>query len=201
MNYLMLLVVLGACAMWLGYSSGLGRHLGRTLQRSRVLCKLMSPSLHVSRVVLCAFVAISLMARLLTLSLELYGYSTTYDQLIAAAGYSQYLAMAESLGRIALVGIAIEYFASPRFDLSGLLLLGIVLGYEVAFGFLSGFKSAVVMPFIIVGFVCYTQRGRFPVWLIPAVVAGLMAAYAVIEPFRATRNEDSDLSVQALPVS
>ncbi len=191
MNHLMLLVLLGACAMWLGYSSGVGRDLGRTLQRSRVLGNLMSPSLHVSRGGLYTFVAVSLIGRLLTISLELYGYSSTYDQLIAAAGYSQYLAMAESLGKFALVGVAIQCFASPRAEFSGLLRLGLVLGYEVAFAFLSGFKSAVVMPIVVVGFVYYSQRNRFPRWLIPAVVAGVVAAYAVIEPFRAARNEDA----------
>lgn len=74
----------------------------------------------------------------------------------------------------------------------------IVLGYEVVFGFLSGMKSAVVMPVIVVGIVYYTQRGRFPRWLIPSVVVGLMAAYAVIEPFRAERYENVAFSGTSL---
>jgi hypothetical protein len=47
------------------------------------------------------------------------------------------------------------------------------------------------MPIIIVGFAYYSQRNRFPRWLVPAVVVGVMAAYAVIEPFRALRNKDT----------
>lgn len=191
MNRLMLLVVLGACAMWVGYSSGVGCSLGRMLQRSRVLRKWMSSSARVRYVTLSAYLAISLVARLWAIALEVYGYSSTYDRLIEGAGFTQYLTMAQSLGQLALVALALQCFASPRYVLSDRLLLWLVLGYEVAFGFLSGFKSAVVMPFVIVGFVYYSQRNRFPRWLIPAVMVGVMAAYAAIEPFRAVRNEDA----------
>ena len=191
MNQLMLLVVLGATSMWVGYSSGVGRNMGRMLQRSRVLRKWMSPSMRVNMLVLYAFLAISLIERLLAIKLGVYGYSSTYDQLIARASYTQYFSMAESLGKLALVGVALQCFASPRSARSDRVLLWLVLGYEVAFGFLSGFKSAVVMPFIIVGIVYYSQRNRFPRWLIPVVVVAVMAAYAVIEPFRAARNEDA----------
>ncbi|MDQ3776856.1 MAG: hypothetical protein M3461_22145 [Pseudomonadota bacterium] len=191
MNQLMLLVVLGACAMWVGYSSGIGRSIGRMLQRSRVLRKWMKKSGRLNKPALYACLAISLIARLLTITLALYGYSSTYDAQIAAADYTQYLTMAESLGKLALGAVAIHCFASPRSALSDRLLLWFVLGYEVVFGFLSGFKSAVVMPFIIVGFVYYSQRNRFPRWLVPAVVVAVIAAYAVIEPFRSARNEDA----------
>ncbi|MBU2604244.1 MAG: hypothetical protein KKA32_19110 [Actinobacteria bacterium] len=191
MNQLMLLVVLGGISMWVGYSSGMGRSTGRMLQRSRVLRKWMSPSLRINIPALYAFLAISLIARLLAIKLGVYGYSSTYDQLIAGASYTQYFSMAESLGQLALVGVALQCFASPRSAFSDRQLLWLVLGYEVAFGFLSGFKSAVVMPFIIVGIVYYSQRNRFPRWLIPVVVVAIMASYAVIEPFRAARNEDA----------
>ena len=191
MNQLMLLVVLGAISMWIGYSSSIGRSMGQLLQRSRVLRKWMLPSLRINKPALYACLVVSFVAKLLAIKLGVYGYSSTYDQLIAGASYTQYFAMADSLGKLALAGAALQCFASPRSPFSDRRLLWLVLGYEVAFGFLSGFKSAVVMPFIIVGIVYYSQRNRFPRWLIPAVVVGLMAAYAVIEPFRAARNEDA----------
>ena len=102
--------------------------------------------------------------------------------------------MADSLGRLALVGIAMHCFAPPRVTIFDWLLLSLVLSYEVAFGFLSGFKSGVVMPFIILGLAYYSQRGRFPRWLAPAIVVAVMAAYAVIEPFRVTRSQDAGFS-------
>lgn len=194
MNHLMLLVVLAACAMWVGYSSGVGRSIGRMLQRSRLLRKWMSVSTRVNKPVLYAFLAMSLIARILAIGLEVYGYSSAYDQLIAGASYREYLAMAESLGQLALIGAAMQCFASPRFSLLDRQLLWLALGYEVAFGFVSGFKTAVVMPFIIVGIVYYSQRNRFPRWFIPAVVLAVMAAYAVIEPFRAARNANPEFA-------
>jgi hypothetical protein len=166
--------------------------MGLMLQQSSLLRKLMSSSFRVNRRALFACIAISLIARLLTIKLGLYGYSSTYDQLIAGAAYREYLTMAESLGKLALVVVAMKCFSSPRSALSNLLLLGLVLGYEVAFGFISGFKSAVVVPFIIVGIVYYTQRNRLPLWLIPTVIVVIMAAYAVIEPYRgASRGGDA----------
>lgn len=194
MNELMLLVVLGACAMWAGYGSGAGRTLGRIINKARVLRKFLVPSARVNSNAVYACLAISLAARLLAIKLGVYGYSSTYEELIAAAEYTQYLAMAQSLGQLALVALAIQCFASPRAAPSDSWFLSLAVGYEVFFGFLSGFKSAVVMPFVIVGIGYYTQRNRFPRWLVPAVVAGVVAAYAVIEPFRATRNEDPGFS-------
>ncbi len=191
MNQLMLLVVLGAISMWVGYSSGIGRGMGRLLQQSRVLRQWISPSLRINKPVLYAFLAISLIAKLWAIKLGVYGYSSTYDQLIAAANYTQYFYMADSLGMLALVGVALQCFATPRTSRADRRLLWLVLGYEVAFGFLSGMKSAVGMPIIIVGLVYYSQHNRFPRWLIPAVLVSVMAAYAVIEPFRAARNEDA----------
>jgi len=191
MNQLMLLVMLGALAMWLGYDSGIGRRLGRMLQISRFLHQWMTTSTRVNRPALYVCIAISLVARLLMIKLGVYGYSSNFNQLIAGAAYTQYLLMAESLGEIALLGLAIQCFASARSTLFNRQLLTLVLGYEVLFGFLSGFKSQVVIPFIIVGLVYYSQRHRVPWIVIPAVVLGLFAAYAVIEPFRDARNQDA----------
>lgn len=198
MNQLMLLVVSGAIAMWVGYSSGMGRSMGRMLHGSRVLRKWMSPSFRVHKPALYTCLAISLMAKLWAITLGVYGYSSTYDQLIAAASYTQYFYMADSLGKLALVAAALQCFAAPRSALADRQLLWLVLGCEAAFGFLSGMKSAVVMPFIIVGIVHYSQRNRFPRWLIPTVVVGLIAAYAVIEPFRAARNDDAGFTGTSL---
>lgn len=191
MNQLMLLVVFGAISMWVGYASSMGRRMGRMLQRSRVLRKWMSPAFRVNKLAFYTFLSISLIAKLWAIKLGVFGYSSTYDQLIAAASHVQYFYMAGMLGKLVLIGMALQCFSVARPSLADRHLLWLVLGYEVVFGFLSGFKSAVVMPFIIVGLVYYSQRNRFPRWLVPTVLVGLMAAYAVIEPFRAARNEDA----------
>lgn len=198
MNQLMLLVVLGACAMWTGYSSAAGRSLGQTLQRSYILRAWISTSMRVNKPALYICLAVSLTARLWAINLGVYGYSSTYDQLIASAAYIQYLGMAESLGRLALVAAGIQCFASPRSIIQDRLLVWLIFSYEVVFGFISGFKSQVVMPFVIVGIVYYAQRNRFHRLLAPAIVIAVIAAYAVIDPFRAARNEDPGFSGTSL---
>ena len=190
MNQLMLLVILGGSAMWIGYGSKAGRSLGGMLQRNTVLKSWMSLSTRVRKSTIWTFVLISLIARLFSIKMGIYGYSATDSSLMAGAGYREYLAYAESLGRLALVGLAIESFAPGRKDLTNRLALISVFCYEVLFGFLSGFKTPVVLPLVIVGMAFYSQRNRFPRWIVPAIVVGVLAAYAVIEPFRATRNDD-----------
>lgn len=190
MSQLMLLVVLGACAMWVGYGSSVGRNIGQRLQRSRLLRKYMKVAGRINMPALYVCLALSLLARLAAIRLGVYGYSSDYDELIAGANYRQYLSMAESLGKLALIAVATQRFASTRPSFSDRGLLWLVLGFEVAFGFLSGFKSAVVIPVIIVGIVYYAQRARFPRWLAPAVMLSVWAAYAIIEPFRLARNLD-----------
>ncbi|HXH86159.1 MAG TPA: hypothetical protein VNI35_04995 [Nitrospira sp.] len=191
MNQLMLLVVLAAIAMWSGYDSWMGIELGRMVQKSRFLRQWITPSTQVNRPIIYMCITVSLGARFLMISLGVYGFSSDYGQLIGVAGYTQYLSIAESLGQLALLGVAIHCFASTRASLFDRQLLILVLGYEVAFGFLSGFKSQVFMPFIVVGLAYYSQRQRFPRWMIPAVLVALIAAYAVIEPFREARYHDA----------
>lgn len=191
MNLLMLLVVLGACGMWAGYSSSMGHNIGQMIRRNILIRKWVSTSDRVNMPALYVFLFISFVARLIEINLGVYGYSSTYDQLMAAASYREYLSMGESLGRLALVGVALQCFSSSRASFADRKLLWLVCGYEVAFGFLSGFKSSVIMPIITLGIVYYGQRMRFPRWLIPLIFGAALAAYAVIEPFRVARNADA----------
>ena len=61
---------------------------------------------------------------------------------------------------------------------------------EVLFGFLSGFKSQVFMPFVIAGVCHYLRTGKLNKKWIALAIAGIFIAYAVIEPFRAERDKE-----------
>ncbi len=201
MNKLMFLVILGAISMWAGYSSSFGRAVAKIFQQSRILKKLIRPSLLVNKHVVYSCFLLSLISKLIAINLGIYGYTSSYDSIMESASYSQYLSMADSLGRIALVVVAQKLYSSPRPSLSDRHFLWFVLSYEVFFGILSGMKSAVVMPFIIVGLAYYSQRNSFPRWLMPVVLVGLMSAYAIIEPFRTAYNESSakgDVSISSI---
>lgn len=187
---LMWLVLVGAVAMWLGYWSRFAARLSnrasvqrfkvRFLPRTNVLRSWALPGLFV----------ISLTARLVQIRLGIFGYSSTYDQLIAMASVTQYLAMGSGLGKLALVLAALQFFGKTNSTKAMKWFYGF-LALEVFFGLLSGFKSSVVMPFVIAAFCQYLQTGRSSKYWIIWVLIGMSAAYAMIEPFRAARNENS----------
>lgn len=187
---LMGLVLLGAVAMWLGYWSPFAARLSSRGAVDRFKARFLPKTNALHFWALPGLFAVSLIARLVQVRLGVFGYSATYDQLIAMGSVTQYLAMGAGLGKLALVLAALQFYGH-RSTLSARPWFYGLLAAEVAFGFLGGFKSAVVMPFVIVAFCQYLRTGRFSkTWIIWALV-GIAAAYAVIEPFRVARNESS----------
>jgi hypothetical protein len=118
----------------------------------------------------------------------LYGYSASPERRELAEAYSQYLGMAGELGKVVLVAVSLATFQGKG---SRWLMLALLVA-ETVFGILSGFKSAVIVPLIIVGLCAYAIRGRLPAILLPSVVVGIFAAYALIEPFREARFKELD---------
>lgn len=179
---LMWLVLVGAIAMWMGYWSPLAARLsgaGTQRRASRWIRK--SPRPRVLAVPLLLLAALA--ARLLQVRLGVFGYSSSHEQLSALGGITQYLGMLASLGRLALVLAALTYFWQPGSARNKGWLVA-VLVIELAFGLLSGFKSQVAMPFVIVGLCHYVRNGRLSATWIAGFLLALVFAYAVIEPFR-----------------
>jgi len=184
MNDLMFLVVIAACGLWVGYSSGLGRGLARKLRESRLVRHLISAPTGMSQTAVSVCIGLSLAARLVQLQLGIFGYGSDNDTLIALAAYREYFYFVEVLGQWALIAIALDHYGPSRTSLRLGQWLWPVLGYEMVWGFLSGFKARVVIPMLLIALAHYVQRGRFPRWLAPALACGLVVAYAVIEPYR-----------------
>ena len=190
MNKLMLLVIVGAIAMWLGYWSRPAAALSAWLQRRQWLARILRRDFHVRSGVLGILIFSSLACRLIEISLGVYGYSADYDRLIELAAVRQYLNYGDGLGRLALVIAALQYY-SPSSTPSAKAWFAVVLAYEIFFGFLSGFKNEVAMPFVVVGLCKYLRQGAVPWRWITLFVLAFVAAYVVIEPFRAARFGDS----------
>src|SRR6185295_10870957 len=74
----------------------------------------------------------------------------------------------------------------------------LLLVMETGFGILSGFKTAVILPTIIVGMCAYAVRGRLPMLLLPSVIIGVFSAYAIIQPFRAARYKELEFDGTSL---
>lgn len=186
--------LIGSVALWTGYWSGFANGLARVLTTSRLMGRLLRPDLALNSAAALAVALVACGFRLLTISLGLYGYSSSYDALMAAGNYTEYLDMASDLGRVALVAVSLAFFRSGE----GRWRVVFLLVVETAFGVLSGFKSAVVIPTIIVGLSYYAVHGRLPRVLFPVVAAGIFGAYALIEPFRSARNEEANFDGTSL---
>lgn len=188
MNKMMFLVIFAAIAMWGGYSSICAKNLENRLIHSNVFRNLISSSFQVRKPVLFAFIACVFAIRLFQVSQGIYGYSDSMETIYGFNNSSQFIFLLESLGKLSLLCFAISIFHKEAASTSDLFILVLILIFEVVFGFLSGFKSAIVFPFIIVGFVFYNERKRIPVNLILISCTFMVVAYLVIEPYRALKQ-------------
>lgn len=191
MNKLMFLVVVGALAMWLGYWSPIASKLTVKGILVRFRSRYFTSQIQLLPWALPGLLIVSLVSRLIQVWLGAFGYSSTYDRLIELAPYTQYFSMGASLGKLALIIAAFQYYDTFR---RGRRARGWLIGlliYEVVFGFLTGFKSLVIMPLIIVALCEYLRTGKLSrMWSVSTPLA-LIVAYMVIEPFRVARNTDA----------
>jgi hypothetical protein len=185
---LMWLVLLGAIAMWLGYWSRLAAYLSNTRNRKN-FSKILQTSNRLHPWGLPILLIVCLTSRLISIQLGVFGYSSNYDRLIEMGGVTQYLTLGSSLGKLALVVIGLQYYANQP-SLKTKTLFFVTLGFELIFGLLSGFKSQVVMPFVIGGICQYLMTNSVPKKWLLWVVVGMFAAYQIIEPFRDAKNSD-----------
>jgi hypothetical protein len=186
--------LVGAVALWTGYWSGAANVVARALAQSATLERWIRPQIALRLGVAVVLVLISSGFRLLAIRLGLYGYAASPDKRELAEAYSQYLSMAGELGKVTLVAFSLATFLGKLSKWPMLVLLVM----ETGFGILSGFKSAVVLPIIIVGMCAYAVRGRVPMLLLPSIVIGLFSAYAIIQPFRAARYREFEFDGTSL---
>jgi hypothetical protein len=197
MNKLMLLVIVGAIAMWLGYWSSFATRFARQRVLIKLHNKFFSRDTKPKAWVLPLLVFLGVASRLIQIQLGVFGYSSSYDLLIEAGSYTQYLSMVASLGKLALVMAAFQYYSSQSSHKAKVWLWGIIT-IEILFGFLSGMKSAVAIPLVILLLCQYLRSGRFSYITLVAIFFAISVAYTVIEPFRAMKNADSNFTGNSL---
>jgi hypothetical protein len=194
---LMGLVAVAVIAMWAGYWSPVAANLTRLAVIYKFQPRFLSPSHKPKRLTIPILVLIATGARLIQIKMGVFGYASTTERLIELGAVTQYLAMASSLGQLALVlAASVHYSSGQRTGVLGWYYIILIL--EVVWGLLSGFKSAVVLPFVIAGFCQYLITGKFPKRWATMAIVGIIAAFMVIEPFRAARNESSGGSITSL---
>jgi hypothetical protein len=188
--------VLGAAGMWLGYRSNLGRDLSRRLTTARLFRGVLRTDYDVRMPVILTLFFLAALARLLQVTFGVFGYASDIDKLYAYAWATQSLALLARLSRVALLAAALAFFSASRTDLALKTVLISALGLELIFGFLSGFKSDVVYPVVLLAVCQYWFRSRVPAWSLALGLATLFAAYAIVEPFRVARFNDPSFNGQ-----
>ena len=188
MNQVMLLVMIGSCAMWIGYSSTIGSVNTLKFRHSR-FAKWVKQSSQVNLTTTYLLVVIAIASRILMVKLGIFGYisgdvDVIENTTVTTAGYSQFLNTFSRLYSFALYAIALQAFSLTRSNktLTKQLILLVVI--ELFFGLLSGSKGPMIFTLLIIGQIYYSQRNRFPTFLIPILFASLLVAYAVVEPYR-----------------
>jgi hypothetical protein len=183
------LVLLGAIALVMGYNSSLAINMSRTSLAMRFQAKCL-PGEEIRSMSLPVLTAISIMAGLVSIRLGVMGYNSDYEQQIEAASYTMYLGLLANLGELALVMVALSFY-SPQSSRKIWFWLIAILLVQVLLGFISGMKSGVAMPFVILLLCQYIQTGKFSHKTLMLILASIIAAYSVIEPFRIARNSDA----------
>lgn len=190
-NKHLLLVLVGCVSLWAGHRSFLARSILASSWRFKFFDETLRTEYQLRTFILLFLVSIVLIARLAMISLGVYGYNSDITRLYELSNITQYLAIADSLGSVILMVLALTYYSksdSKPFFL--IYLFFSFFAFEIFFGFMSGFKARVVFPFAVIGVSHYAQTGKWPKWLIPSILLSITVAYAVIEPFRALRNLD-----------
>jgi hypothetical protein len=187
--YAMVLVCLSAVVFWRGYRCSIGLSMGRRVAAALRRTGLIRAELRPNLFIVFVLIAASIAARMTLINLGIFGYSSDRATLYEYAAYRQYLEHAAALGLLALFLIAVDLFNRPSLNR---LLLGAIfiadLLLEIGFGFLSGFKSQVISPAIVVGVAYFLVRGRIPIkWVLGAIIL-MIAAYAIVERFREIRH-------------
>jgi hypothetical protein len=191
------LALIASIAMWLGYWSPFSK-MQFSFSSNIKIENFLSKYSNLHWYAVPTLLIISTISRILQVKLGVFGYSSTsYDRLVELGSYTQFLSIGASLGRGALLLYSLTFYNGNSNQKSKLILYFIILN-ELVWGLLSGFKSAVVIPFIIVFITYYVSNGKFLFrWLLFAII-GLSIAYTLIEPFRATRNIESDSDISSL---
>lgn len=196
--------LLAAVALCLGYWSPLAQKFAKPEVAARFQRWSLRGTDRINIFAVYFLAGLGIAARLYSIQQGLYGYGgdSSSDRLAETASYLQYLSLASGAGFLALTMVSLSYYSGPREKSLRYLMYGIIF-IESMFGFLSGMKSAVVLPFIVPIMCSYLCQGKVARAWLGSVIVAIVLSYAIIEPFRVARNQqsgalDSSMAITAL---
>lgn len=193
----MLLYASASVALWTGYWSGFAVFFSSKLRRSPLLHRVVRREFRVNNVTIWVLLGLGIVSQFTMIALGIFGYSRDPALAAQSVGIQQYLTMGGSLIPLTLLVLALQFFSGRSSGNNPIGLFIVVFVFSVFSGLLSGFKSQVVMPILIVGLAYYVVYQKTPKWILPIGLVLLFFAYTIIEPFRAARNNDQDFQSQS----
>ncbi|MDD3265789.1 MAG: hypothetical protein PHC75_01245 [Burkholderiales bacterium] len=188
-----LLTIIAAGGMWIGYWSEFSLNVVDSSICNNLRQRYFVHDAKLKLNVFIIIMLVSVLSRLLQLEMGIYGYAAGYKAIMKAAVYTQYFNLLASLGKLSVIIIALEYYRDsyPNKMVKFLFYFTIIMEVYLG-GFVTGFKSAVMMPFILVLLCQYARTGKMSlVWLV-CIVVSISAAYPLVERFRAIRDSAND---------
>jgi hypothetical protein len=186
-------IILASFAMWLGYRSSFGKKLYNLLTSSIFnINRYFKFSYELNYPLIYTLILISIAARLYAINLGIFGYTGTSEQLSESAKIAFALYLFGSLGKFSLLTVSLSYYEHKTKKLKIIFITLII--FELLFGLISGFKTDVIIPFLIPLTAFYIIKKKINKSFLTAALIFLLVAYAVIEPFRVLRHLDRQFS-------
>ncbi|RTL01177.1 MAG: hypothetical protein EKK57_05290 [Proteobacteria bacterium] len=197
----MFLVLLALCAMWFGYSSNCYSILFCLPVFSKLKNNNDNCIFYPRKNVLMILLLISLISKLIQIRLGIFGYLSTInpDNASRYYEYTQLIYYSSQFGAIALLMVSLMYFSEDKSRYANISLwFYFILSEEVFLGFISGFKSAMFVPFLLVIICQYIKTNNIQrKWLLYTLFS-VMVAFSIIPSYRdalqkSQQNGDSAL--------
>ncbi len=199
LNSAMWAILLAAFAMWRGYRSKLPRRFAVYLRHQLLQKKLIKISLVLNVPALIILGVASVGAILFQVKSGVFGYSSDAQSLLLDQSIGEWIKLFLDGGVLVLLILSIAVFSEKyRTKPEVWLMFLLMLTWQIFVGFISGFKSQVVMPLIIVGISYYLMRGYIPKKLILLSIIMVAVSYSVVEPFRNLLNNSVGLDNKSL---
>lgn len=181
-----LVIGLAAFCMWRGYGLALkpARRLRARLQRGRLLRRASEPNLLAVLGLQVAYFA--MVAYALTLGVfGMTGSAELREQNIELLDLLNLGVAAGSLSLFLLLTYVFRRRAEGHREIVLAFMCGLIVILHLMVGAISGFKSQIVMPFVMLAFSRFVATRKISMPFIAAACVALFVAYQVIEPFRA----------------
>jgi hypothetical protein len=184
------IVAIATFCMWRGYGLGASaaRRVGIGAKRAGFLRKEWKPRM----LPLFAMQIVFIFLAVTSINLGVFGIASSAEARQQNIQLLDLLNLGMAGGSLSLLLLLTVYFRrrANRYNAYGLGLLCLALiVVQLVFGALSGFKSQLVMPFLMLFVAQFLATRRIKITYVAMGVAALFVAYLVIEPYRAYLGE------------